>query len=480
MRRTIILVFGALVCLSGCTMAPQYNKPEAPIPAYWPGGVAYNEMNYPAASRGAIKAPTDAPTASELSWKKFITDEKLQQVIKTALYNNRDLRIAALNVERARALYGIQRAELFPAINASGAWTEQRIPADISTESGEAMNFKQYGVNLGVSSWELDFFGRIRSLKDRALEQYLATEQARRSAQISLMAEITNAYLTLAADHENLKLAQSTLEAQQTTYNMIRRRYEVGASSEVDLRQAQTRMEAARVDVPKYTRQMALDENALNLLVGSQVPAELLPDELNTVSVPKDISPGLSSEALQRRPDILQAENQLKAANANIGAARASFFPRIALTSSIGTTSNELSGLFKAGANTWTFAPQVVMPIFDARIWSALRASKVEREIVLAQYEKAIQTAFREVADALAVRGTVEKQLLAQQSLVDATAETYRLASKRYTKGVDSYLGVLDSQRSLYTAQQGLIAFRLSRLTNLVTLYKVLGGGAVE
>ncbi|MDO9580662.1 MAG: efflux transporter outer membrane subunit, partial [Bacteroidales bacterium] len=362
-------------------------------------------------------------------------------------------------------------------INASGAWTEQRVPADISAESGEAMSFKQYGVNLGVSSWELDFFGRIRSLKDRALEQYLATEQARRSAQISLMAEITNVYLALAADRDNLKLAQSTLEAQQTTYNLIRRRYEVGISSELDLRQAQTRMEAARVDVPKYTRQVALDENALNLLVGSPVPAGLLPDELSAVSAPKDISPGLSSEVLLRRPDILQAEHGLKAANANIGAARALFFPRITLTSTIGTTSDGLSGLFGAGANTWTFAPQVVMPIFDARTWSALRASKVEREIILAQYEKVIQTAFREVADTLAVRGTVEKQLSAQQSLVDATTETYRLADARFAKGIDSYLGVLDSQRSLYAAQQGLIAFRLSRLTNLVTLYKVLGGG---
>ncbi|MCX5817396.1 MAG: efflux transporter outer membrane subunit [Proteobacteria bacterium] len=476
MIRNIFPVIIAIACLISCTMAPEYKRPASPIPSEWPAGPAYNEMNYPAASQ-AIKAPADVPTAPELSWKEFFTDEKLQQVIEMALYNNRDLRIAALNVERAHALYGIQRAELFPAINATGAWTEQRVPADISQESGEAMNFKQYGVNLGVSSWEIDFFGRIRSLKDRALEQYLATEQARRSAQISLMTEITIFYLALAADHENLKLAQSTLEAQQATYNLIRRRYEVGTSSELDLRQAQTRLEAARVDVPKYTRQVALDENALNLLAGSPVPAGLLPDELNAVSAPKDISPGLSSEVLLRRPDILQAEHGLKAANASIGAARAAFFPRISLTSNIGTTSDDLASLFKAGSNTWTFAPQVVMPVFDARIWSAFKATKVEREIVLAQYEKAIQTAFREVADTLAVRGTVEKQLSAQQSLVNATAETYRLASARYTKGIDSYLGVLDAQRSLYAAQQGLIAFRLSRFSSVVTLYKVLGGG---
>ena len=448
-------------------MAPKYSKPEAPIPASWPSGDAYKEA----------KAPADAPTAPDLNWKEFITDRKLQQVIEMALNNNRDLRIAALNVERARALYGIQRAELFPAVNAFGFWTEQRIPSDISQESGEAMSYHQYSATAGVISWELDFFGRIRSLKDRALEQYLATEQARRSAQISLMAEVTNVYLALAADRDNLKLAQSTLEAQQVTYNLIRRRYEVGTSSELDLRQAQTRMEAARVDVPKYTRQAALYENALNLLVGSPVPAGLLPNELDTVSAPKDISPGILSEILLRRPDVLQAENQLKAANASIGAARAAFFPRISLTGNMGTTSSELTGLFEAGSNAWTFIPTIVMPIFDPRIWSALQATKVEREIILTQYEKAIQTAFREVADALAVRGTIEKQLSAQQSLVDASAETYRLADARFAKGVDSYLGVLDAQRSLYAAQQVLIAYRLFRFTSLVTLYKVLGGG---
>jgi len=448
-------------------MAPDYRRPASPIPAEWPTGPAYKE---------AVAGKT-GPAAVDIGWREFYVDEKLQKVISLALDNNRDLRVATLNIEKARALYRIQRAELFPAINTSGAWTEQRVPADISTESGEAMSFKQYSVNLGVSSWELDFFGRIRSLKDRALEQYLATEQACRSAQISLVAEVVNAYLTLAADRENLKLTQSTLEAQQATYKLILRRYEVGASSELDLRQAQTRLDAARVDIARYVRQAALDENALNLLVGSPVPVELLSGELNAVTAPKDISPGLSSEALLRRPDILQAEHGLKAANANIGAARAALFPRIALTTNIGTTSNDLSGLFKAGSNTWTFAPQITMPIFDARIWSALDAIKVEREIVLAQYEKVIQAAFREVADVLAQRGTVENQIAAQESLFRASSDAYRLSNARYTKGIDSYLPALDAQRSLYSAQQGLIAVRLARLTNLVTLYKVLGGG---
>ena len=259
---------------------------------------------------------------------------------------------------------------------------------------------------------------------------------------------------------------------------MIRRRAEVGASSDLDLRQAQTRVDAARVDIARYTSQVALDENALTLLVGSTIPPGLLPAELGEVAALRDFTPGLPSGVLQRRPDILQAEHQLKAAHANIGAARAAFFPRITLTTSFGTTSDQLSDLFKSGSETWAFVPQIVMPIFDARTWAAYDVTKVDREIAVAQYEKAIQTGFREVADALAQRGTLGDQLDAQQSLVEASAESYRLSDARYTRGIDSYLRVLDAQRSLYSAQQGLIAVRLARLTNLVTLYKVLGGGA--
>jgi multidrug efflux system outer membrane protein len=417
-----------------------------------------------------------APAVADIGWREFYVDEQLQKVIGLALNNNRDLRVAALNIEKARALYRIQRAELFPTVNASGIGSKQRLPADVSS-TGHSMTVEQYSVNLGVSSWELDFFGRIRSLKDRALEQYLATEQARRSAQISLVAEVANVYMTLAADHESLKLAQLTLETQEATYNMIRRRYEVGLTSELDLREAQTRVEAARVDVVRYTRQVALDENALNLLVGSPVPTELLPDKLDAVTAPKDIAAGLPSEVLLRRPDILQAENQLKAANANIGAARAAFFPRINLTTIIGTISDELSGLFKSGSGTWTLASQIIQPIFDTRLRWGLKAVKADHEIALAQYEKTIQAGFREVADALAQRGTVGDQIAAQESLVQASAEAYRLSNIRYIKGIDSYLRVLDAQRSLYSAQQGLVNLRLARLTNQVTLYKVLGGG---
>ena len=467
MNRTPFLLLVVVVAfLGGCNLAPTYARPEAPVPAAWPGGPADKQQ---------VAKPGEA--APDVAWRDFFVDEKLRQVIGLALANNRDLRVAALNVQRTQALYRIQRAELLPTVDARGTFSKERVPGILS-QSGQPATVELDNVNLGVSSWELDLFGRIRNLKDAALEQYLATEQARASAQIALVAGVANTYLTLAADRENLKLAQSTLETQQETYEMIRRRAELGASSDLDLRQAQTRVDAARVDIARYTGQVALDENALTLLVGSPVPSGLLPVELGEVAALKDFTPGLPSEVLQHRPDILQAESQLRAAHANIGAARAALFPRITLTTSIGTTSDQLSGLFTAGSGTWAFVPQIVIPIFDARSWVAYDVTKVDREIALVQYEKAIQVAFREVADSLAWRGTLGDQLQAQQSLVDASAESYRLSDARFTRGIDSYLRVLDAQRSLYGAQQGLISIRLARLTNLVTLYKVLGGGS--
>jgi len=468
MNRNLFLLLGVIVTvLGGCTLAPRYNRPASPVSADWPAGAAYHETK-----TGILTAPA----ASDLPWREFFIDERLRKVIETALNNNRDLRIAALNVERARAYYGIQRAELLPAVNAVGSGGRERVPADLST-TGDRMTSERYDVNLGISSWEIDFFGRIRSLKDKALEEYLATDQARRSARILLVSEVANAYLTLAADREALNLVASTLETQEASYKLIRRQYDVGIASRLTLRQAQTQVDTARGDVARYTQLTAQDENMLNLLVGSSLPPAFLPSDLGSVNPPQEISPGLSSELLLCRPDVVAAEHQLKAANANIGAARAAFFPRISLTTAIGTASADLSGLFKSGSGTWSFAPQIVMPIFDARTWSAYDVTKVEKEIAVAQYEKAIQTAFREVADALAVRGTVNRQIAAQQSLVDAVAETYRLSNLRYTKGIDSYLDVLDAQRSLYSAQQGLITLHFTRFANLVTLYTVLGGG---
>ena len=469
MKRNLFISLSMIVfLLSACTLAPKYTRPESPVPAHWPTGMAYLYFEN--------VADESTPLASTLSWREFITDKRLQNVIETALKNNRDLRLAALNVERSRALYGISRAGLLPAVNAAGIWDKEHVPADLST-TGSAVTSEQYGVNLGISSWEIDFFGRIRSLKDQALEEYLATEDARHSAQIMLVSAVAQAYLTLAADRENLKLVASTLETQETSYKLIKKRYNVGIASELDLRQAQSQVDAARGNVARYTQLAAQDENALNLLAGSSLPSTLLPMELDSINPPKDIFPGLSSELLLRRPDILAAEHILKAANVNIGAARATFFPRISLTTFIGTASADLSGLFKAGQGTWGFTPQVVMPIFDARTWSAYDVTKAEKEISVAQYEKVIQTSFREVADALAVRGTVAQQIAAQQSLVDAVAETYRLSNARYTKGIDSYLSVLDAQRSLYSAQQGIINLRLARLVNRVMLYMALGGG---
>jgi multidrug efflux system outer membrane protein len=468
MTRGVFAISLAVICLAGCTMMPKYSRPAPPVPAGWPTGPAY-------AGAQDVQA---APFAADVGWRDFYADVRLQKVIIAALANNRDLRIAALNIERARGLYRIQRAQLFPTVSAFGNLSAEKVPSDLSM-IGRSEIVRQYDLGVGVSSWELDFFGRIRSLKESALQQYLATEQALRSAQISLMAEVAYAYMTLAADRDNLKLVRSTFATRQSSFDLIERRFNVGSSSALDLRQAQTLLEAARADMAAFTRVVALDENALNLLVGAPVPADLLPEELDAITPPRDVSPGLSSEALLRRPDILQAENQLKAANANIGAARAAFFPQVLLTGAVGGSSAQLSGLFEAGSSVWSFAPRITLPIFDTGArFAGLAVAKADREIYIAQYEKAIQAAFREVADTLAQRGTIGSQLAAQEALVRASEETYRLSNARYMKGIDNYLNVLDAQRSLYAAQQGLITLRLARLSYLVTLYKVLGGGA--
>ena len=459
MANIFLLFFCALVGLAGCTMAPTYNRSEAPIPASWPTGAAYQER-------------TDAVSGQEvadLSWQTFFADPQLRALIKLALDNNHNLRIASLNIERSQAQFQIRRAELIPKIDA------------VSITNNQAASGQEYTVALGVSAYELDLFGRVRSLKDQALEQYLATTQARRAVQISLVAEVATTALNLAADRERLHLAQETFKTHQTTLALIQRRFEVGASSELDLRQAETQVESARVDVARAITLVAQDENNLNLVVGNPVPAKLRPQILSEqLTEVRELQPGLPSSVLLRRPDILQAEHQLKGFNANIGAARAAFFPRITLLGTGGFRSDELSGLFKSGSDVWTFSPQIVLPIFDAGSRSAqLKTSEIDRDIALAQYEQAIQTGFREVADALAQRGTLDEQLKGQQSLVKASTSRYVLAQARHDRGIDSSLSVLDAQRSLYSAQQGLITTRQAWLTNFVTLYKVLGGGDV-
>lgn len=470
MKRQLMII-GSIVglVLAGCSFTPEYNRPKAPVSQDWPGGTAYEK---------APVAP-DEPLASDIPWREFFTDQRMQQVIEVALENNRDLRLAALNVERARSMYGIQRATLYPSVDATADASKSRVPADLSS-SGEVTHPEQYSIGLGIFSWEIDFFGRLRSLREQALETFLATEQARRGTQILIVSSVANAYLALAADRENLRLSQTTYDAQKESYDLIKKRFDVGLSSELDLNRVKSQVAVARRNIARYTLRVARDINALRLLAGNpdQLSKSLLPGDLAGVEPPSTIYAGVSSELLLQRPDILQAENQLKATNANIGAARAALFPNISLTTSIGTASAELSGLFDSGSGTWLFGPQLSMPVFDARLWAAVDAAKAENQIALTNYEKVIQEAFREVADVLAVAGTIDDRLDAQQTYVDAASQTYRLSDMRYNKGIDDYLSVLDAQRSLFSAQQELVMLKLEKLSNQVRLYAVLGGGA--
>lgn len=460
--------------LGGCTLMPDYHRPEAPVAAHFSG-------DHSAASPAA--APAQA--VADIGWRDVFTDPVLQKVIALSLANNRDLRVAVLNIEKARAQYGVERAALFPTINASTGVSASRTPADLST-TGKAVTGRDYSATLGFSAYELDLFGKVRSLKEQALQSFLSNAEARRSSQISLIAEVATSWLTLASDQDRLRLAKDTLASQSSSYELTKRSFELGSSSALTLRQAQTSVESARVDVESYTAQVDQDRNALVLLVGKDLPDELLPHGLPDTALAAasplaTIPPGLPSELLQRRPDIVEAERSLRAANANIGAARAAFYPSISLTADAGTASSRLAGLFKGGSGSWSFVPQISLPIFDGGANQAnLDIATVSRDISVAQYEKAIQTAFQEVSDALAQRNTLGRQLKAQEDLVDASDASYRLSQARFNSGVDSYLTVLDSQRTLYSAQKTLIGTRLSRWTNLVTFYKTLGGGWVE
>jgi multidrug efflux system outer membrane protein len=467
-RNTLFIAIAASGLLSGCTLAPRYTRPDAPVPATF-------------TTAGEGTGDTVTPVA-DIGWREVFTDPALQQVIALALDNNRDLRVAALNIEVARAQYRVQRAALAPGLEVAGSGSGSRTPGDLSS-SGQAQVAHSYSATLGFSAYELDLFGRVRSLKDQALQQFLSTVEARRSTQISLVSQVATAYLTLAADQDLLQLAQSTLASQEASYQLQQRSFELGAASALVLRQAQTTVESARVDVERYTAQVAQDRNALTLLVGTALPAELRPTTLPGTAdaegnVLAAIPAGLSSQLLQYRPDILEAEHDLRAANANIGAARAAFFPSISLTASAGSASPGLSGLFDAGSGSWSFAPSISIPIFNAgRNRANLDMAVANRDIEVARYEQAIQTAFREVSDALAERDTLGRQLQAQQALVEASTDSFRLSHARFERGVDSYLSELDAQRSLYSAQQTLISTRLQRFTNLVTFYKAMGGG---
>ncbi|QHI98243.1 efflux transporter outer membrane subunit [Xylophilus rhododendri] len=466
--KTRLLTLAAALVLAGCgNLAPDYQRPAAPIPEGWKAG------SQPVAEA----VPTAAPA---LAWRTFITDERLRQVVAQALDSNRDLKVAALNIDRARAQYNIQRANLLPTINATGTASRTRTPADLTTNN-RATTLNQFGASVGLASYELDFFGRVRNLNDAALEAYLSLDETRRSVQISLISDTVNAWLTLAADQRRLRLAQETLRSQQASYDLTVKARDIGNESGLTLAQARTTVDSARSDVAAYSRAVAQDRNLLTLLVGSAVSDTLLPsiDEgLKPVTALVNVPDGLPSDLLQGRPDVLAAEHTLQSANANIGAARAAFFPRITLTASGGTGTRDLSNLFDSGNGAWSFAPQIVLPIFSG---GALRASldvaRITRDINVAQYDKAVQTAFREVSDALDARATLGEQLDAQRSLRDASAQAYRLSQERYRTGVDSYLDTLVTQRSLYAAGQTLITLELAEQSNRLALYKTMGGG---
>ncbi|MGO4307724.1 AdeC/AdeK/OprM family multidrug efflux complex outer membrane factor [Cupriavidus sp. RAF12] len=466
MRKTI-LCLAAATALTGCSLIPNYERPAAPVDAAYPQGDAY-----PVAT-----ADGQALSAVELGWRDYFADPRLRRLIELALENNRDLRVAVLNMDAYRAQYRIQRADLFPDVGVAAAGTRQRVPADLST-TGQRLISSQYGISLGTTAWEIDLFGRLRSLSEAALEQYFASTEAQRSTHIALVASVANAYLTLRADQAQLTLTRETLGTYERTYNLTRRSYEEGIASRLDLRQSQTQVENARASLSRYTRLAAQDVNALTLLLGTGIPADLPEGLALDQKIVADVPAGMPSDLLQNRPDILAAEHRLKSANADIGAARAAFFPRITLTASAGTASRQLSGLFDAGSGTWLFSPQINLPIFTA---GSLRASldyaRIQKDINVATYERTVQSAFREVADGLAARGTYTDQLQAQLRLVEASQDYFRLAEGRYRTGVDNYLTLLDAQRQLYAQQQVLIDSRLNQLTSEVNLYKALGGG---
>ena len=464
MLRNFTLTLLAASALSACTMAPATVRPALAVNDAWP---------IAAANTGS------AVTAADLAWREVFIDPRLQGVIELSLNNNRDLRVAVLNIEKARAQYRVQRAALLPGVNATAGGTRGE-SSSAQVVAGGDRSIEVYTAGVGVTSYELDIFGRVRSLKDSALQSYLATAETRRSVQISLIAQTANSWLALAADQDLLALARDTLGTREESLKLTRSRFEAGAANQLDLRQAETLTETARSDVATYIAQVEQDKNALRLVVGADVPADLLPaGGLVTAQILADLPAGLPSDVLTRRPDVLAAEHQLRGANADIGAARAAFFPRISLTGQTGVASNSLGSLFDGGNGAWSFAPSISLPIFNGGANVAgLDSAKASRDIAVATYDKTVQTAFREVADGLAVQSTIQDRVGSQERLVAAANDTVRLSRARYGAGIDSSLTLLDAQRTLYTSQQGLIGARLVRATNLATLYKALGGGA--
>lgn len=467
-----------LACLAGCTMIPEYERPEAPVPPTWPDESAYQATDEEAGERAV----------ATIGWRDFFAEDPiLTELVKRALTQNRDLRVAVLDVQRARAQYRIQRSELLPELDVNANYSNQQTPATVFGAEAQSLSIENYELNVGLTSYELDLFGRVRSLEEQALQEYLSTFEARRSAQIGLIAELASAYLTFRADRTQQQLARQTLKNRRESLALAQRRFDNGVASELELNQARTAVERARTELHRLRRFVAQDRNALRLLVAGELPPALGEQQgFDEVSLDLPLPAELESALLLRRPDVRQAEHQLMAANANIGAARAAFFPRITLTGSYGRLSPRFSDMFEGSLTgsvyeAWNFVPQISVPIFDGgRREAQLDVAKLRKRQEIARYERTIAQAFREVADALAARGTLDEQLSSQQSLVEATRKSYQLSRLRYEQGIASFLAVLDAQRELFSARQSLIEVRRAILANEIALYRTLGGGWSE
>jgi len=459
--RVRIGAFMFACALSGCAMMPRYERPALPVAEQFPGSTTR--------SPGTATSGAGRP-AADILWADFFKDERLKNLIALALGNNRDLRVAALKVEQSRAQYRITRSDSYPDVNIGGGVTRQRANGQTNT---------QWSANVGVSAYELDLFGRLRSLNQQALETYLATEEARRSTQISLVAEVATQYFTMREAQEQRQLARQTLEAVEESYRLNRASFDAGESNELNVRTAEGQVLTAKLNVLSYEQQLAQAENALVLLLGQALPPELPEAQpFDNANLLSDIPAGLPSELIERRPDILQSEHTLKAANANIGAARAAFFPSITLTGSVGVASTQLSDLFGSGSSTWTFSPQISLPIFNAgKTRAQLTYAELSQRVDVANYEKSIQTAFREVADALTANQSYLAEIEVQADAITAQQRRLELATLRYRQGEDSYLEVLSAQRDSYNAQQGLLQARFNKLSSQISLYRALGGG---
>jgi len=463
MNKNWLFILGLVALVGGCTMMPKYKRPAAPVSESW--------------TTNSAPATATNTAAADIDWREFFDDPRLQKLISLALENNRDLRIAALRVAEARAQYRIKRADLFPGFQGDADYSRQQFSSAATTFNGGSV-ITTYTLDVGAS-YEVDLFGRVRSLKMQALEKYFATEEARKSSQIALVSEVATEYLTQLRLREAKALANQTLAAVKSSYDLIKHRFDAGAASELDLRTAEGQVQTVRVNAAGFLQLLAESENTLVLLVGQPLPSDLPPGKpFQRQQLLEDLPAGVPSEMLQRRPDILAAEHTLKAANADIGAARAAFFPRILLTGSGGTASAKLTDLFTGPSATWNFSPQITIPIFDfGGTRGKLAVSKIDKQIEINNYEKAIQTAFREVANALATRSILDEKLKAQELLVNAEQKRFDLTTARYQQGVDSYVDVLLAQQDLYSAQQNLLEFQAARLLNAVTLYRSLGGG---